>query len=283
MYLEVDEGFFDHPKTLRVSRMLKDDKACLYILRLWRWACRCAPTGSLAGMTPDEIEQAAGYPQLDGKLYDALASRFIDEKDGAPFALHDWMKHQGAAIKRMMSRADAKRSGARERQKRKRLREDNDVSCHAFVTPTESVTSRFVTPPVQSSPVQTRPDQSRSGEAPTELSPRPPERSSGTPVPGLEFPCDGQVRSWQLTFELLEQWTAAYPSLDLEAECRKALVWVQANPARKKTASGMSKFLLGWFGRAQNNGGGNLANGPPLRSTVTQVTMGSLGRFLEKS
>ena len=51
------------------------------------------------------------------------------------------------------------------------------------------------------------------------------------------------------------------------AEARKALVWVTANPGRRKTAGGMLAFLNGWLGRSQNSGNGVRMNGrsqPPM-------------------
>jgi hypothetical protein len=75
------------------------------------------------------------------------------------------------------------------------------------------------------------------------------ERLDGTGV--LAFPCDGSTRTWTLTDAQVQAWSEAYPSLDVLAECRKALVWVQAN--RRKTARGMPAFLVGWLNRATND------------------------------
>lgn len=79
--------------------------------------------------------------------------------------------------------------------------------------------------------------------------------AAATEVPLLDFPCDGKQPRWLLTAEQVAEWSALFPSLDVLAECRSALAWVSAAPARRKTASGMKRFLVGWFGRAQNRGG----------------------------
>lgn len=95
------------------------------------------------------------------------------------------------------------------------------------------------------------------GEGETDQSsPRPLERSTGTPVADFVFRCDGKVGTWVPTTEQIADWSAAYPSLDVMAETRRALAWVGANPSRRKTAKGMPAFLVGWFGRSQNKGGG---------------------------
>lgn len=68
----------------------------------------------------------------------------------------------------------------------------------------------------------------------------------------LEFPCDGKPNAWRLTESQIALWKGLFPSLDILAECRAALAWVLADTTRRKTARGMPKFLVGWFGRTQN-------------------------------
>lgn len=69
----------------------------------------------------------------------------------------------------------------------------------------------------------------------------------------LTFPVVGRGPSdWPLMQSQLEEWQQAFPGLDLEAEARKALVWVKANTGRRKTASGMTRFLVGWLTREVN-------------------------------
>lgn len=65
----------------------------------------------------------------------------------------------------------------------------------------------------------------------------------------LEFPTVGDVKAWTLTQPHVTQWQADYPNIDVFAECRKARAWVLADLARRKTARGMEKFLVRWFGR----------------------------------
>lgn len=84
---------------------------------------------------------------------------------------------------------------------------------------------------------------------------------SGPPV--LVFPCDGDVKLWHLTEALVAEMRDAYPSLDIVAECRKALAWVNASPDRRKTARGMRRFLVGWLSRTQDRGGARVQQTPP--------------------
>lgn len=81
--------------------------------------------------------------------------------------------------------------------------------------------------------------------------------------PVLTYPVVGDpaAPSWPLTRTYLAELSAAYPHLDALVECRQALAWVNANPAKKKTARGMKTFLVGWLGRSQN--AGRAAGRPP--------------------
>lgn len=81
------------------------------------------------------------------------------------------------------------------------------------------------------------------------------EVASPPSTPVLVFPCAGAVRSWSLHKDQLDHWQTLFPGVDVAAESRKALAWVESQPRQKKTASGMGRFLTSWFGRAQDRGG----------------------------
>jgi hypothetical protein len=111
MYLEIDEGFPKHRKTLRLRSIMRDPKAGWYMVDLWTWACRSCPSGDLTGISAYEIEEAANYPKCDGKLCQAMIdSDFIDaDESGSPKALHNWMLRTGAAIGKMAKHANSKK------------------------------------------------------------------------------------------------------------------------------------------------------------------------------
>jgi hypothetical protein len=71
------------------------------------------------------------------------------------------------------------------------------------------------------------------------------------------FPVVGnpQEPNWSITDEEFETLRAAFPTLDIGQECKKALAWVKSNPVNRKTAKGMMRFLNGWMARNQNRGG----------------------------
>ena len=68
------------------------------------------------------------------------------------------------------------------------------------------------------------------------------------------LPCTGG-KSFAVTRGYLDGVQDAYPGVDLLGECRRAKVWLDANPKRRKTLGGMKSFLASWFAREQNHGG----------------------------
>lgn len=69
----------------------------------------------------------------------------------------------------------------------------------------------------------------------------------------LTFPVDGPGGpEWPLGQSLVAELTELFPTLDVLGECRRALAWVKANPAGRKTSSGMRRFLTGWLTRSND-------------------------------
>jgi len=51
---------------------------------------------------------------------------------------------------------------------------------------------------------------------------------------------------------MVHEFRAAYPAVNVEAELRAMRVWSLANQANRKTRGGMLKFVNGWLAREQN-------------------------------
>lgn len=78
--------------------------------------------------------------------------------------------------------------------------------------------------------------------------------STPMPLTVLVYPTVGKGgTSWFLTDRHAAEWQALYPHLDVMAECRKALSWLNANPGRRKTVRGMPAFLVNWLNRATDS------------------------------
>lgn len=69
----------------------------------------------------------------------------------------------------------------------------------------------------------------------------------------MEFPtkCGKGYRPAQ---SLVEEIETAYPALDVSQELQRSRLWLIANPSKRKTVRGMSKFLTGWMSRQGSQG-----------------------------
>ncbi len=94
----------------------------------------------------------------------------------------------------------------------------------------------------------------RGAYAPTPGAPVPPEPGIPGNEPGNE--CSEHSfkmrngTSWKPSLDLIAKLTKANPDKDVTTEMERASLWLDTNPAKRKTASGMPRFLAGWLARA---------------------------------
>ncbi|MFJ0379163.1 replication protein [Bordetella bronchiseptica] len=70
-----------------------------------------------------------------------------------------------------------------------------------------------------------------------------------TPPPVIALPVkDGS--EFEITEDLVAEWSAAFPGVDVLAEIAKARVWLRASPQNLKTRRGMGRFVVGWLSRS---------------------------------
>ncbi len=59
----------------------------------------------------------------------------------------------------------------------------------------------------------------------------------------------------------IHRWRELYPAVDIEQQLRGMIGWIESNPTKRKTKSGIVKFITAWLAREQNRGGiGNAAH-----------------------
>jgi len=61
-------------------------------------------------------------------------------------------------------------------------------------------------------------------------------------------------------------WSKAFPGVDVAAELRKMVAWLDANPRRRKTVNGIRRFIVSWLSREQNRG-------PKVNGAAKEMTM----------
>ena len=57
-----------------------------------------------------------------------------------------------------------------------------------------------------------------------------------------------------VTQDMVDTWSQLYPSADIMQELRKMAGWADANPSKRKTKSGVKRFINSWLSRVQDSG-----------------------------
>lgn len=121
-------GYFDHPKTIKLKRILGLEAVESHI-RLLMFAAQYKPSGIFAEMTADDIEIAGNWTGQPGALVEQLLAVRLLEKDGETFHLHDWKDHNGYAAHAQERKEQARK--ASEARWHKRFPSESSAHCNA--------------------------------------------------------------------------------------------------------------------------------------------------------
>lgn len=77
-------------------------------------------------------------------------------------------------------------------------------------------------------------------------------------IPTNKFNTLGEEKP--ITEKQIHDWQDAYPAIDVRRVLAQIRSWVINNPAKRKTASGINRFVDSWLAREQNRGGSHAAN-----------------------
>ena len=61
----------------------------------------------------------------------------------------------------------------------------------------------------------------------------------------------------------VDRWSNLYPSVDVMQQLRNMAGWIDGNPSKRKTRSGIKRFVNSWLAKEQNKGGDKAANARP--------------------
>lgn len=108
-------------------------------------------------------------------------------------------------------------------------------------------------------PLETEPDEDDSSEQIAPVAPAEPPVITLLLNTGQEF---------GITSTDIISWEALYPAVDVLQELRAMKGWCEANPKKRKTASGIKRFVNGWLAKVQNQGGTGRYGGTQRSSEV---------------
>lgn len=62
---------------------------------------------------------------------------------------------------------------------------------------------------------------------------------------------------YEITQKDIDEWAAAFPNVDVLQQLRAMKLWCKDNPKKRKTKTGIRRFVTNWLDREQNRGGNN--------------------------
>ena len=135
-------------------------------------------------------------------------------------------------------------------EKHQRLR----TTRRQFPAPPEETQTEPVNEPVLSfTPTEETIPQPTSEEITLPVPETPPEPEVRE-LPVVELPLNDNT-VYGVTREEVEEYESLYPAVDVRQELRNMRGWCSSHPERRKTKSGIRKFINSWLARAQNSGG----------------------------
>ncbi len=109
-----------------------------------------------------------------------------------------------------------------------------------------------------------------------------PDAPPASPVLYL-VPCSGTgAKTWPLTQAKLDEWTQAFPAVDVKAELRKAIQWLKDNPANAKTFRGMPAYFGRWLSKAQDRTPTTPTKGAPYATRTPHHRAGIDAAYIEQ-
>lgn len=80
------------------------------------------------------------------------------------------------------------------------------------------------------------------------------EPKNGSEPPVAWLPLNTGVE-YPITREMFDEWQRLYPAVDVKQELNKMRGWCISNPSKRKTKTGIKRFINGWLSREQDKGG----------------------------
>ena len=93
------------------------------------------------------------------------------------------------------------------------------------------------------------------------------------PVASHEFPFTLPLTGsqwYRISASNIETWTDLYPAVDVIQALRNMYGWLDANPAKRKTAQGVKRFITNWLAKEQNKGG--IVQSRQRQTTIEKLT-----------
>lgn len=303
--IRLSVGFWEHPKTFRLIKRL-GLKGVRSLQKLWCWCAQNRPDGILDGFECDEIEFVADWRGKKCVFTDACKEiGWLDETESG-YALHEWADYnpyQAQAATREEARRERARYAANARWGKENATCSNDANAYAKtdasicssnaqgcssnatsnaqayaweclpvpipVPVPEEIKESFCAEPCSST-------QSGPAKIPETVLP---EKDPVITLPlntGPEYP---------VMPEKVSEWQRLYPAVDVFQQLRNMRGWLLENKSRRKTASGIGRFINSWLAREQDKGPRASPEKPETRhvKTFEELEVERVAKMREKA
>ncbi len=260
-------GTPEHPKMGELARSLKVARCTAVGIMecLWHFAAKYARDGDLTRFTPLQIAEAVHWPtKRADRLWSSLfQSRWVDRVPSAAgerVLVHDWAENCEDSVHKYLAEHRLWFADGTVPKLRLLPREEKEAATVWYKT-NQYATGSILVQPAVALPLPCRclalPKQQNSSDLGS--------KSKPNAVKIAWTPED----HWQnITAQHREQWSKAYPAVNIERQLEAMTAWGHANP-KKAHKSNWQKFVTNWLSRSQDRGGdgGNGKTAPPVAAS----------------
>ena len=251
-WVKIEKVTPEKPEVEGIADILDIDPDAVFgkLFRLWAWFDDHTTDGNATSVTKKLVDRKTG---VNGFAEAMQRVGWLSESGGI-LSLPNFDRHNGKTAKK---RALTAKRVAKSKQK---SNADTNADTNAEVTP--SALPRE----------EKRREENKSNYVTS---------SEEKPASGYSFPIKKSkghnLATWVLLQSDFNEYAEVYANqLNLPAELRKARLWLESNPQRRKTAGGMKSFLTNWLNRASNKWCGTTTS---TTSNAADDPTGNLGRF----
>jgi hypothetical protein len=270
-WIKMRNDLYDDPRVIRISSLTCPEHvrelAHRYsivgrLYALWVMADKHTTDGILPGLMPKNLDETLEMPGFSSALVEVGWLEILTEGLTQGLAIPRFWEHNGDSSKARMLK----------NQRQSRWRGGVVGATAPTAAPTAAPTREEKIKRREEKDPYGKEDCSEMGCAPIS---EPPARREGS----ISFPCVGRgAHEWVFTVEQIASYQRDYPGINVREEALKARRWCENNPKRRKTASGMPRFLANWLNKAQDS-----VKIPVGRKGSEQnVDLSATARFMQK-
>lgn len=233
-WLQLENTFPENRKVKRLAAYLEveEDKAIALLVRLWCSVHRQIPSGELDDWNPADIADASRWEGNVEEFVDALVDAKLLIPSNRGYRIHDWDEHIGSY-----------RNAQKQKKFRAKKKAEREVTEKRYQTLRTGVTK---------SNSHRRGEEKRGKEKRGDkklLAPSDREKSIPIVISIPLIPRDGEFGVVQSD---IDEWSRAYPAVDVAQQLHRVRAWCLSNPEKRKTARGIKRFINGWLAKNQD-------------------------------